>query len=186
MRNSVLIMGLIMVTELTGIAEDYPRAEIFAGLSYVSRETGFLGPFPGQRRENNGGLQGGVSFNASKKFGFCVDLGAQTIGFGTEGIQVLFGPRFMKRGQRATPFAHVLIGALIERKTPFSVFGPPQPTVTDTGFAMAFGSGLDVALGKRLALRVIQFDYLPSRLRGFREDNLRLGFGLTVKLGRRR
>ncbi len=52
-----------------------------------------------------------------------------------------------------------------------------------TGFAMAFGGGLDVIVGKRVVFRAIQIDYVPTRLFNARQHNIRLGLGVVFKLG---
>jgi hypothetical protein len=73
-------------------------------------------------------------------------------------------------------------------------------TTNATDFAMALGGGLDVRVGERVGLRVFQLDYNPvslrdrsisvlggagaiqqTRLESNRQDNIRLGFGITFK-----
>lgn len=73
-------------------------------------------------------------------------------------------------------------------------------TTNATDFAMGLGGGLDVRVGERVSLRVFQSDYnpvflrdrsinvlgtvgaiQPTRLESNRQDNIRLGFGVTFK-----
>ena len=57
-------------------------------------------------------------------------------------------------------------------------------SVSETGFAMAFGGGLDVNAGKRVAIRIFQLDYLPSRLAGvWSKKDFRASAGVVFKWG---
>ena len=47
---------------------------------------------------------------------------------------------------------------------------------------MALGAGVDVRVKPRIAVRVIQTDYLLSRLAGNTQNNLRLSTGLVFRL----
>ena len=53
-------------------------------------------------------------------------------------------------------------------------------------FALLAGSGLDVKLTKRFAVRPIEVDYLRTQLPvqyGSPQDNVRVGAGLVLRLG---
>jgi len=50
---------------------------------------------------------------------------------------------------------------------------------------MAFGGGLDVAPHPRVAIRVIQADYLATRFADDWQNNLRLSFGIVLRFGAR-
>ena len=52
-------------------------------------------------------------------------------------------------------------------------------TETETGFAGAFGGGLDIRAGDRIDVRVIQFDYNPTRLFDSTQHNFRIGVGIV-------
>jgi hypothetical protein len=103
----------------------------------------------------------------------------------------LTGPEFTKRVGRATFFAHALFGAGAAQDS--GIFAANR-----SGFAMAYGGGVDVRLNSRLSLRAIQVDALPSHFSGRTEvdlfgplspivtnwtTNLRACFGLIVKFG---
>ena len=51
-------------------------------------------------------------------------------------------------------------------------------------FTMGFGGGVDVAAGDNFAVRVIQFDWLPTKGEPtWLKNNLRFGFGVVWKSG---
>ncbi len=86
----------------------------------------------------------------------------------------LFGPRFSARSDKATGFAHVLLGGASSRI---------EGTDTGSGFALALGGGVDVNVGKSVAIRVVQADYLPDRSFGSWTHNFRLQTGIVFKFG---
>jgi hypothetical protein len=55
-------------------------------------------------------------------------------------------------------------------------------SATENAFAMTLGTGVDVRVTPRFAVRVIQTDYLLSRLAGATQNNLRLSTGLVFRL----
>jgi hypothetical protein len=53
---------------------------------------------------------------------------------------------------------------------------------SENGFSLGFGGGIDVNAGERMAIRVVQFDWAPSRFSGEWETNvIRFGFGIVFK-----
>jgi len=52
-------------------------------------------------------------------------------------------------------------------------------------FAVYGGAGLDVNLTPRVALRVLQADYLLTNFSSTRQDNMRLSAGIILRLGKR-
>jgi hypothetical protein len=90
---------------------------------------------------------------------------------------------------KVKPFAHILAGAGHVR-TRVSEVNCTNTTLTttcsslaqsfsDTGLAGAFGGGLDVRVGNRVDIRVIQVDYNPIRIDGSVDHNLRIGAGIN-------
>ena len=73
---------------------------------------------------------------------------------------MLAGPRFSYRTNRVTVFGHWLVGAATN-KFDDDIGEYNYESMTNWQFAMAIGGGLDVNVGKRFALRVGQFDWLP-------------------------
>lgn len=187
---SVLLLGIL--TAAACVAQEVPKAEVFAGYSFVRVNTGtVVNPFT-----TNGGL-GSFQLNFGKHFGVVAEMGGYHSGqvnIGSESQQLdqtqytfLFGPRvsFNKSGQ-VTPFFHYLVGGIHNSRS-FSVPNdllppkyvvPPGVTVdagttstrfrtTQTSFAMAIGGGIDIRLSRHLSFRPAQLDYLPSRFSPF-------------------
>lgn len=89
---------------------------------------------------------------------------------------------------RFKPFGHALIGAGHGRVKVKNITCDPaidctglEGTVSETGFAGAFGGGLDIKLSDRFDLRAIQVDYNPIRFDNGTSHNVRFGIGLVFK-----
>lgn len=105
--------------------------------------------------------------------------------------QFLVGVQFKDNSTMAAvkPFAHVLVGGA---RRNFNFYpNPDDPdspecdvcgefSLNDNSFAADISGGLDLRLGRRLDLRVIQFGYNPTRFGGETQNNFRLGFGVVV------
>ena len=166
MRKLLLLVAGIMLLAAAAAAQDsYPRVEIFGGASY------FRAPIS----RNFGGWHASLSANLHKNFGLVADLAGQ---YGSDGqgiYEYMLGPRLHYRADRATFFAHALYGGLTAREGLESL---------GTDFLMAYGAGVDVNLGKRVALRVVQLDYLARQgLHSEWENHLRASVGIVFRLG---
>jgi hypothetical protein len=93
---------------------------------------------------------------------------------------------------RFKPFAHALIGVAVNRAKfgaltctsgacPSFVTNSTGDTFTDTGFAGAFGGGLDIRINDKIDLRAIQIDYNPIYSSSRVDNNVRFGVGLVIK-----
>jgi hypothetical protein len=82
---------------------------------------------------------------------------------------------------RVKPFAHAMIGAAHRSdQTPgqICIFICPSNT-NETGFAAAFGGGVDVRLKGRIAVRLFQVDYNPVKFSEGTDNNFRFSTGLV-------
>lgn len=114
-----------------------------------------------------------------------VDLDSQVFNF-LGGVQI----KDNSKETRFKPFAHALVGlAHARNKVDFSadfciaIFPSPcvtNVTDTDTGFAGAFGGGLDIRAGSRFDIRVIQIDYNPTHVFDSTQHNFRIGAGIVI------
>lgn len=89
------------------------------------------------------------------------------------------------------PFAHALVGVghARARFKDFSCITPvggncapfvvADETFSDTGFAGAFGGGIDLRVNDRFQIRAIQVDYNPTRIGGEFQNNVRIGAGIV-------
>jgi len=202
MKKLFSIVSLVLVCLFSAKAQDFPKAEVFGGYSYLRADGA-----------NLNGWNASVSGNLNSWFGLVADFsghydsastrseftfpgfpgippfpGSSTIVRSeTSAHTFLAGPRFSYRKiEQITPFAHVLLGASrrhVESEVDFGVLGRTFFSSNSTAFAAALGGGLDVALSKNIALRVVQADYLPTRSFGSFRSNGRVSMGLVFRFG---
>jgi len=182
MKKTWIVAAIVMLIWLPLQAQEVPAAEVFGGFSILS-----IGAPEGfeSNRENARGWQSSAAFNFNRNVGLVADFGGQYKKLSEDGSEVslrghefLFGPRFSARTERATPFIHFLFGGANGRASAGSEH------LSKSVFAMAIGGGLDVNVSDHLALRVIQFDWVPIRPEGQWFRNVaRLGFGIVFKSG---
>jgi hypothetical protein len=69
-------------------------------------------------------------------------------------------------------FAHALVGGGMGR----------GGGISNSAFVMGYGGGLDWGIRENWSLRLVQFDWLPTRSDGVTETNqVRFGFGIVWK-----
>jgi len=177
--QSLMLMAALIAAAAGARAQDgapgTPRGELFGGYSYF--RAGDAGT----------GLNGGdfsIAENVNRWFGGALDLSSHHGSFAGSGVNVTtiaYGPVFSyRRDPRFTPFFHVLLGAV---RGSSGYLGISLP---DTEFAITGGGGVDVKLGKHLAVRVIQADYISSHFLSKTQNNFRLSAGLVFRFGFRR
>ena len=213
----VLVLGLTLLFFVPpALSQAYPAMETFLGFSLNNNEYG-------TQRNNSPGVHLSLSINPRRSLRvlghFAVQYHDSSILWWNnrtarvEDFQLLFGPELaLRRHEKLTPFVHALLGAAsrnyavptgIWEYDPFTGgYSPKDYSITrDWGFAAGAGGGLDVNLGGMLALRVAQFDYLPTHLShedpvymppqgGFPitqgwQHNYRVAAGIVLKLGER-
>ena len=88
---------------------------------------------------------------------------------------------------RFKPFAHAMIGAGHGTTKVGSVTCPAGVDCSslvdnsETGFAGAFGGGLDIKVTKHVDFRAFQVDYNPIKFDSGTQHNVRLGIGFVFK-----
>ena len=189
MQKLLFVVALLLALPLIASAQDdAPKVEIFGGYSYLRLNEDFTG----LDRDLNG-FNTSVTLNLNKWFGIANEFSGH---FGTTNIigvnsdfnvyLVGVGPRVAYRGiDRVTPFAHILFGvARSDLK-----FGGALGTLSNAGFAMIVGGGLDVKVTDNIALRLFQADYVLTRINhqiGTSTDNqsnFRASTGVVLRLG---
>lgn len=181
-RNLPYLVGFLLFFTLPLSAQDdYPRAEIFGAYSVLMADPVVAG------REIASGWQASASFNPHENLGLVADFAGHyksisdpafsSVTAKFQAYQYLFGPRFVIRNSKGSGFVHALFGGATVRGR---VSGA---STSESAFAMGFGGGLDVNAGKHVAIRVLQFDYLPVREAGVWSHSTRLAFGLVIKVG---
>ena len=157
----------VVTTAATANAQEYPKSEISGTYSALITDIHVLNVATFQGYGLNGyGL--GFQYNLAKYFGMIAEFtsnstpgpieitGKILLPLETRVNVLLFGPRFAYRTKRITAFSHYLIGTA-RRKV-----GYETSRVSNTELAMGVGGGLDVNIIKHVAIRVAQFDYVPS------------------------
>ena len=201
MRKFAILVALGLFSLPASAQGNYPKAELFGGFSFGSIEVQapVANTFGHEAAE---GFQAAIAVNVNRTLGIVADFGGlwgdhpsfqsgTTSGEGTFRVLHIFaGPRFTKRMDGFAVFVHALPGFAQQRETITrdSFFSPPSTTTsTSNGFAIALGGGVDVNLGKRLAIRAVQIDYLPTRFAtpffSNSRSNVRVGIGVVLKFG---
>jgi hypothetical protein len=204
-RNTLSIIGLVLIVSLDASAQKPPRVEFFGGYSYFRvRGSATVQSFLPNANAAPGALllipalglngwAGAVSLNANKWLGVTADMsgsygtparmiGGMPVTIGMHEYNYLAGPCFSLRDGRWRIYAHALAG---EAHASVLVGGAEilQPlSVTQTHFTMAFGGGVDLRLHGRFALRLAQADWVRTRFLGGRQENMRIAAGLVFGL----
>lgn len=163
--------------------ETFPATDVFVGYSLFPANGD---DFP---RVTSHGFETGVTFNLTRSFGIVGEYGQQwsssnDLGPNFAGLtarttvrELLVGPRFTARSERANVFAHGWFGRAIgHADEPFEGF-------SDNGLALGGGGGADFHLTPAVSWRV-QFDYVGS-FADIVENNTRFATGVVVGLGKR-
>ncbi|HNB72885.1 MAG TPA: hypothetical protein PLU80_10870 [Acidobacteriota bacterium] len=155
-----LFCGAMILASIPTLAQDTPKAELFAGYSAA-------------RFANRGDYLSGFSVSINGNFTRSVGVVAD---FGTyfknndQIYNFMAGPRFSyRKSSRVTPFAQVLAGVVA-----------PEPA-----FTMAIGGGIDIKLNEHIAFRAVQVEYLF--LRGGENatnHNARISTGIVFRFGK--
>ena len=190
-------------------SDDYKKFEFFAGYSHNRVDTGIGDDDPDvqdiiDERVGFHGFNTSVTGNVTRyvglKFDFSGHFKSDTFPLGTIPNAVdlksrlynfLGGVQIKNNSSDVTfkPFAHALVGAAHARNRVdirdvgcIAIFPSPCPvseTLNETGFAAAFGGGIDIRASNRIDIRVIQVDYNPTRLFDSTQHNFRIGVGIV-------
>jgi Outer membrane protein beta-barrel domain len=176
MKHVALWCGLLLLFSGVASAQDNPRAEVFGGYSYLRVNA------VGTEYDFNGG-SGSLSYNPNGWLGLVGDFGGyywSQSGVDGTGVTYLFGPKFAYRTRKFTPFAQTLFGGAhfsgstasapmepgVARPRPEVLIIPTGPfgSTSADGFAMALGGGLDWNATHHIGIRLIQAEYLYTRI----------------------
>lgn len=160
-----------------------PQFEVAGAFSYVRGNA-----------DDSGGafnLDGGsasFAYNYRGRFALVADAGAyRFVGLGGGLSSTMYtymgGPRLpIRRNHRITPFVQILAGGGRLNASSSGI------SADENSFAMAMGGGLDFTIRHRLAIRVIEADYLLTRFAhpdgsSATQNNVRISTGLVFRFG---
>lgn len=209
MKKVILAFSFSVLASVFTVAQstdDYKKVEVFAGYSngQVDTATDFQ-----DRESFNGinvsgvynlnryfGVKGDVSatYNSNRFSGeldFAGTPGLVSVKNSNSLYNFLGGVQLKDnaRSGRFKPFVHALVGGAHVRTkiSDFTCSPPtlctaailPDQTFSDTGFAGAFGGGLDIRISNKIQIRAFQVDYNPVRIDGTTQNNVRFGAGIV-------
>jgi outer membrane immunogenic protein len=191
-RKGLVLIGLALLLAAAAIAQEIPASELFLGYSFVR-----VNPGNGVNAFNSNGGLGQFQYNVNRHVGVLAEFGGQVNGnisaratnFPGDQTQFLylFGPRISSnKTGKFTPFVEFEFGGVHNSRSftvpnsiiPAGFTVPSGVTVepgipntkfrsTQNAFAMAFGGGLDIKVGRRFAVRPIELDYLGTHFSPF-------------------
>lgn len=190
-RRWLWLCGMILVfASVASAQEEAPKAEVFAGYSYVRVNPGFS-----LSGVNFNGGSASLSYNPTGWLGLVGDFGGyhgDELGVGADVYTFLFGPKLALRRAPFTPYAQVLFGgAHGEVAAPCMIGGGGarvhrESTVfclsgSDNAFAMTVGGGLDWNATQHIGIRIIQAEYLMTRFLSETQNNARISTGVVFR-----
>ncbi len=152
------------------MAGDFHRAEVFGGYQYTH---------VGMPGAGANGLNLAVTGYPAKWLGLTGDFSAayhSTFGADLKAYTYTFGPTVVHRGERVSPYAHVLLGGFHASAEAFGFGGGLN------GFAMLAGGGVDVHVAGPVAVRLVQADWILWNSSGATEKkNARISTGIVLR-----
>jgi hypothetical protein len=153
------------------------------------------------------GIEAGFQYNANDVMEFTGNV-AQHSGdkagsayhtyLDTNVLSFMAGPKLAyRKNKQITPYAHVLFGITRVQVTPSLTIDGQNYTgeftnetgigkISDVGFGLAAGGGIDIKAHKNIAIRPIQLDYLMGRHLYYGDSsvlhNVKFSFGVVVRL----
>ena len=167
MRKLAIAMSILFLGCTLALAqEETPKADIFGGYSLL-HSGGLVGT-------NASGWNASATGNLNRWFGLTGDFSGHydnIAGIGVKDHNFLFGPTVSYRKPKLTPFAHLLLG-----DSHVSGGG-----ASDNAFATALGGGADWNVTPRVAVRLIQADWLQTHFASDTQNNGRFSFGVVFR-----
>ena len=200
---------ILACASIAAAQSDYKKFEFFGGFSHNRVDTGLADEDPAfddiiDEREGFHGFEVSATGNLTRYLGIKGDFSAHfktrtfpvgnittsTVDLESRLFNFLGGVQLKDNSTEGTfkPFAHALAGVAHARNSvDFNdvvcvaiVPSPCSPfTESETGFAAAFGGGLDIRASDRISIRAIQVDYNPTRLFDSTQHNFRIGVGIV-------
>lgn len=172
MFSLVLCLSACLPVRAQAVPE-VPRLEVFGGYSYMR----FNGqPLGFADTSNLNGWIGAISGNLTRELGGIAEI-TGTYSPHVNVRAVLFGPQYIHPRGKFTYSAHLLFG---EARS----FDSVGTGAGSTASAVAVGGGIDWVFRRRFDVRIVQADYLHTRLFQLSENNLQFSTGIVYRWGR--
>jgi len=201
-RTMLILTTILVCASIAAAQSDYKKFEFFGGYSHNRVDTDVTLQGNIDDREGFHGFEASATGNLSRYFGVKFDFSAHFknksfpinnqpgVDIDSRLMNFLGGIQIKDNASEGTfkPFAHALVGAAhgrnrVEFNNVFCIQIFPSPctnfTESETGFAGAFGGGIDIRASDRIDVRVIQIDYNPTRLFDSTQHNFRFGVGIV-------
>lgn len=172
----ICLVGFLCLVTVAAVAQDeVPKAEVALGYSFVN-----VHPNLAQITSFNvNGGGGAFVYNISHLIGVKVDFFGYDAGSGFKNqirntgytgaasgnvITYMFGPQIKKHSGKFQPFGEALFGAAHTNAyaTILKANNLYNGSGDNNGFAMEFGGGLDIPVGKVIQIRPVEVDYLGT------------------------
>jgi hypothetical protein len=203
MRHRSALFILLFTVGLSAWSQGPPKAEVFAGYSFVNAEfPADTDPAAGKFSGPLNGWNASAAFNVNRWLGAVADFGGyygsptRTEIFKPANCVLCtgnadatlhnmhsftFGPQLSLRAEDLTLFAHALFGGATIRED-MVFFSNSLPKISITSFVMMYGGGVDLLLSSRWIVR-FQPDYFGTKILDRRQSNFRVSAGLVFRLG---
>lgn len=186
MKRWALLWGILLMFSVAASAQENPKAEVFGGYSFARLSASGVGV-------NFNGGSASLSYNPNNWLGLVADFGGYhgDSNFGNGNVYTyLFGPKVAFRNGRWTPYVQSLFGGAHASGTVAcdGVEGRVRPqqivgcgSGSENSFAMTLGGGVDVNATDHIGIRLIQAEYLMTRLFGITENGTRISTGVVFR-----
>lgn len=186
MKRWALLLGILLIFSAAASAQEYPKAEVFAGYSFARLSASGLDV-------NFNGGSASLSYNPNDWLGLVADFGGYHggVSFGNGNVYTyLFGPKFARRSGRWTPYVQTLFGGAHATASVScdGVEGRVRPQQTDgcgstsqNSFAMTLGGGVDVNASDHVGIRLIQAEYFRTHFASITENGTRISTGVVFR-----
>ena len=193
MRKMAMVAALLVLLPAALLAQDTPKGELGFGYSMLR--------YSNERTTTHGfdtSIAGDVNPNLAVvlDFGghwgnFDETTGGVTAKFNIQDFSVMAGPRVSETAYKVwRPFAQFLVGyhrINIDSNLQATGITPLTDSDASSGVALVAGGGLDLMVGKSVALRLFQLEYSMERRSDAQknEDGARFGAGIIFLFGHR-
>jgi hypothetical protein len=182
-KNFVLSLVAVVALSVFAVpASAQKKVDVYVGAQAVRVNPDIKQPnFKFDNTTDSVGVNGSVTGFVAKSVGVTGEVGATFDGgkYDSSLVTAMGGLTIQgRRDKTVQPFIRGLVGVARERAANEQVNPKTFLDRSDLGLAFAAGAGVDVRVGKNVALRLVQADYLQTQILGTTQHNLRVGAGI--------